>query len=414
MLLPGQLGRAVRDLAALLPSLPSPHDRLVGHVAAARAHTHQLAAEAAAAQLAAADALAAQLYPALSAAVERARGGSNGGGGGGSVAGASGASVPTTPQAASKKAAAAAAAAVPAEVAQLALAHAEAAAAGGRDAAAAALLHTFIDLLLVTAPSAVGGSGSTTDKGLQLLPASAASPAAAGGRGAAANANAAGAAAMAAVAALVSSGGKPLPPTPAILEAAQARMQLGDLMLRMGRSPAEAAVQYDAAAAALAALYGARHFRVGRALLAAARCRAAVPSAGVGSLAGSSFKALARTSADGGGAAGAGGGAGASGALATVGGGGSKGARSLVSVLQDCLYIQQLSQVRVRRCGRRVAEPRGGDSCYLHGVVFCARRHPPCFHLSIHQSAIESLVLVLLCDSAFDRQRNHAAHPQTL
>jgi hypothetical protein len=55
-------------------------------------------------------------------------------------------------------------------------------------------------------------------------------------------------------------------------EFAQARMQLGDLSRRLGQLPVEAQVQNQAAAAVLVKLHGPHHFRVGRALLAAARC----------------------------------------------------------------------------------------------------------------------------------------------
>jgi hypothetical protein len=112
-------------------------------------------------------------------------------------------------------------------------------------------------------------------------------------------------------------------------EGAQARMQLGDLCLRRNRPPAEAVAQYEIAGTLLMQLYGQSHFRVGRAMLAAARCSPEnqPPSVPV---------ALPER----------------------VGGGGSGGRRGrssrrsppkahrpLEAQLRDCLYVQQLSQV---------------------------------------------------------------------
>ncbi|KAG2494362.1 hypothetical protein HYH03_007419 [Edaphochlamys debaryana] len=341
VMLPGQLARACRDLAALVPGLPSPHDRLVGHVAAARANVHLLALPPAVHQLAAADALAAQLYTPLAAAVEStdaaersarasmtaaANGGAgigSGGSGGGAPPngleatassagqaqtqslspkgppvpsdvgvpsldgqGAVGVAGAGTGHRASK--AATELAKLPPQVVQLSLAHAEVSAAAGHLSAAAAHLRCFLDL------ASAAGLGGT-------------------------------------------------------LEAAQARMQLGDLALRLNKPPAEAAVHYDAAAAALRALYGPSHFRVGRAMLASARCsvpEAAMAATAVAMAAASPAAARGRGGAFGAApaavlqaqAAAAAREAGGSGGAATGGG------RAVEAVLRDCLYVQQLSQ----------------------------------------------------------------------
>lgn len=57
-------------------------------------------------------------------------------------------------------------------------------------------------------------------------------------------------------------------------------MHAGDLMLASGKPPAAALPQYAEALIVLQALHGQLHFLVGRAMLAAARCKAPTPAPG--------------------------------------------------------------------------------------------------------------------------------------
>ncbi|KXZ53763.1 hypothetical protein GPECTOR_6g681 [Gonium pectorale] len=288
VLLPGQLARTARELAALLPSLPSPHDRLTGHLAAARTLAHLLSLRAASRQLAAADALAKQLYPALAGAVQAAE----------ALAQAQQPPTPPPPGADQRRSRSvggsntAELAGLPAQVVLLALAHAEVAAAHRQYRSAAHHLICFLDLL-----SAVGLAGS--------------------------------------------------------LEGAQARMQLGDLTLRLGYSPTDAAVHYEAAAAILTQLYGQSHFRVGRAMLAAARCGpeavAAASAAAAAASAGSPAHGLD-----------------VSPMVPTPASDryfAAAGQRPLEVMLKDCLYVQQLSQGKFNLDVAEVEVARGSLMC---------------------------------------------------
>ncbi|GFR51464.1 hypothetical protein Agub_g13873 [Astrephomene gubernaculifera] len=373
ILLPGQLTRAASDLALMVPALPSLQDRLANHVATSRAHVHLMSLQRAVHQLSAADALAQQLYPALAAALEAAQYGApqtprtprtprtpamgatvTPRSRGVVVAGAqrAGAAVETTPRskvrqlAAGKQQAekqqpqvqaqkqvqlkfgrkqrgsgggaggasgnavkrAASLSKLPPQAAQLALAHAEVASAARQYGTAVRFLTLFLDCLTAT-----GQSQS--------------------------------------------------------LEATQAHMQLGDLSLRLGRPKTEAVMQYEIATNMLTQLYGQSHFRVGRAMLAAARCSpdflstTALSSSssadgsavdGVSERDAGSISRFGRRKAKFAGASGAAG----AGAVTFR-------RRPIAILLQDCLYVQQLSQGKFNLDVAEVEVARGSVLCRL-------------------------------------------------